>query len=401
MRWSGRCAGLLLASQLAAATATAQTVATPVDTASLPPGWSATPSAAVAELWDDNIALTGDGGNKIADLVTAVTPALALNYRGRYSQLTFDYRSTFDLYRERDEFDSADHLGRLEFDRRLGRSANLFARNNFTMAPTTELPATADAGLIVLRRRTTRFNDFRGGFEFTTGRHSTLTTAYTSQWVSLAGADELQPLLRGGYSHGADVAFRREVSSRTTVGASYRLQHAVVAEGAEAFDVQHAAALLELELAPSLTMRGSAGYAWLLAGRDTEGRSAPAYQVGLAYARRRATWELSYARAYLPSFGFGGTVQNQEVRGSVRAPLSRRVHVAALLAARRNEPLSSGQASLRSVAAQGSVQMTLVSWLRLEVFAVHALQDSQRAGGRVGRTRAGVRLVTLHSTRLR
>jgi hypothetical protein len=34
------------------------------------------------------------------------------------------------------------------------------------------------------------------------------------------------------------------------------------------------------------------------------------------------------------------------------------------------------------------------------LFAVYSGQDAQRAGGRINRTRAGVRLITLHPMRL-
>jgi hypothetical protein len=390
-----------LAGCAVAGVASAQTLAPPQELPpSAAPGWTVTPSIGVAALWDDNLAVVSEGQQPLNDQVTSVTPSFVSRYRGRRGDVLLEYRGAFDFYRRYTDFDSADHRGRIDGKRRLSRSVTAFARDYFAHSPTTEVPIN-DTGLLTLRRRTTQFNDFRGGLDIVPARHTTLTLAYGSQWMDLAADEQVQPLLRGGYANSADVTLKRELSSRMAVGAEYDYQHSVVSDGDEVFDIQHAQALFDFDFTPGLTLSSGVGYAWQLAGRDQPADSAPAVRADLRYQARRTLWSLGYSRSFLPSFGFGGTVQNEEVRGSVQVPVTRAVELNAVVSARQNDPLAAtGGAALRAVSAQGSALWTVAQWLRLELFAVYSGQDAQRAGGRINRTRAGVRLITLHPMRL-
>jgi hypothetical protein len=128
------------------------------------------------------------------------------------------------------------------------------------------------------------------------------------------------------------------------------------------------------------------------------------------YLAERTTWSLGYSRTFLASFGFGGTVQNEELRASVQVPISRRVELIGRLSARDNDPLSGPLAEvgpdgvvgpgLRALSASGTVSFGLASWLRFEAFAAANWQDARRAGGQIERTRAGVRFVTFYPMRL-
>jgi hypothetical protein len=164
-----------------------------------PAGWVVVPAVGVGALWDDNVTLASGDAGELQDLVTAVSPSLMLGFRGRGASMTLDYRGSYAFHRELKDFDAADHRGRLEFDRRLGRRVNLFVRDTFTWAPTTEA-AGADIAVVLLRRRTTQFNDFRGGLDIEAGRRTTITAAYGSQWIHLERDDLVSPLLRGGHA---------------------------------------------------------------------------------------------------------------------------------------------------------------------------------------------------------
>lgn len=390
---------LLTCTGLAGGSASAQQLVPPPELpTSVRPGWTLTPSFTVAPLWDSNVALTSDAQGQLEDGLISVGSGLQSQYRARRGQFTLDYRGTYDFYRRYTEFNAPDHRGRVELQRSLSRNVSLFARNIYGMSPTTNI-ALPDVGLITLRRRTTSANDFRGGLDIRRGQHTLFTAAYSSQWVDLKADEEVQPLLRSGHAHRGDLILRREVSARVTVGAQYDFQHAIVADGEEAFDIQHASALLELAVTPSLQMAGSAGYAWQLAGRDQSAEQAPAMMAELRYLANRTVWTLGYARTYLASFGFGGTVQNEDLRASLQFPVGRRIDFSALVSARENDPLTGGP-GLRVLSAQGTAGFALAPWLRLEAFTVSSWQDSRRAGGQIGRTRAGLRLVTLYPMRL-
>jgi hypothetical protein len=362
-------------------------------------GWTVTPSVSVAPVWDSNVALTSEAQGTLEDQLISVGSGLLSQYRGRRGQFLLEYRGTYDFYRQYPEFDAPDHRGRLEMRRTLNRHVSAFARNIYGLSPTTNV-ALPDVGLITLRRRTTSSNDFRGGLDITPEARTLITAAYNSQWVDLEADEQVQPLLRSGYSHRGDLIVRHEVSSRLSLGGHYDFQHAIVSGGEETFDIQHAGAVMELALSPSFQLLGSAGWAWQLAGRGQEAESAPAVLAEVRYQADRTLLAFGYARTYLASFGFGGTVQNEELRASLQVPLGRRVELSALVSARDNDPLTGDGPGLRAVSAQGTASFELAPWLRFEAFTVSSWQDARRAGGQISRTRAGVRFVTLYPMRL-
>ncbi len=369
-------------------------VAEPV-AADRPPGWSVVPAVGVSQMWDTNPTLAAEGDVRVGDFVTAVRPSLGLNFRGRHTTLRTDYSGTFDFYQDLSERDRRDHRGTLDVTHQLTRRVQLFAKDQALLSPTTADASLAGATL--LRRQQTRMNAFRGGIEAVFGPRTTLNLSYASQWIDFARPDEqpgpLQPglnLLQGGHSHGAIGELRHRVTQRLTVGADYQMQRAIVAGGAETFDVQSALATSELALRPSLSASFGYGFAWLSAGRNSASDTGPAFNAGLDWRGRHSGAALHYTRAFLPSFGFGGTFQNEELRGTLRAQLTRYVEWSGSAAISNNDPLEVGDPSLRTRSAQTSLGWMAKRRLRFDVLLEHVSQDSRLAGGRVLRTRAGV-----------
>ncbi len=380
-----------------------------------PPGWSITPAIGVSEMWDDNPTLAVEGDVRPSDFVTSVRPSFLLGYRGRRTTLRSDYNGAFDFYRDLRGQDTRDHRGTLDFTHRLAPRVQLFARDQAMLSPTTadigELGDVIEPGATILRRQTTRMNAFRGGFDAALGRRTTLNAAYTSQWIDFEDEDDdavlppLRPdanLLQGGHSHGAAGELRHRVSQRFAFGGDYTMQRAIVGDGTETFDVQSALAAVEIGLSPSVRASAGYGHAWLSAGRDGFRDSGPAFNASLDWQGRRVSGTLGYARSFLPSFGFGGTFQNEELRASLRATLSRYVTWTGGVAVSDNDPLQVGDPTLRAVSAQTALGWTVKRRLRFEVFALHVSQDSGRPGGHVLRTRAGVQATvsdTMRATR--
>ncbi|MEO5823099.1 MAG: hypothetical protein ABIT71_21555 [Vicinamibacteraceae bacterium] len=374
--------------------AAAQQAAEPA-TDDRPPGWSFVPGMGVSEMWDTNPTLAAEGDVQVGDFVTAVRPSLGLGFRGRRTTLRTDYAGTFDFYRELSERDRRDHRGTLDFTHQLTRRVQLFAKDQALVSPTTADASLAGATL--LRRQQTRMNAFRGGFEAEFGPRTTLNASYASQWIDFARPDDepgvLQPginLLQGGHSHGAIGELRHRVTQRVALGADYQMQRAIVAGGSETFDVQSALGVAEFALRPSLTASLGYGYAWLTAGRNSFSDTGPAFNAGLDWKGRHSGATFRYSRAFLPSFGFGGTFQNEELRATLNAQLTRSVEWSGGVAISNNDPLQIGDPSLRSRSAQTSLGWLARRRLRFEVFLEHVQQDSQLAGGHVLRTRAGV-----------
>lgn len=400
-RWSAALAGAAGALAIVASSAGAQQVpapAVPQPQPQTPPGWLLVPTIGVAQVWDDNVSLAVDGGDVAEDYVTAVSPSLAIDYRGRRTTFGVDYDGIYDFYNDLSELNSSNQRARVELTRRAGARVSLFARDNFTLAPTTEDLAVA---ALVLQRRTSRFNDFRGGAEFMVGRHTTLTAAYTSQWIGFERDDEVAPLLRGGHSNGATLDLRRQFSERLSLGGRYAYQRALVSQGDDEFDIQDAAVSLEWAASRTLVATLEGGYAWLSAGRTSPRRQAPTFRAGLAWQAGRSQLGVEYGRAFLPSFGFGGTVENEELTGTLRVPLTRRIEWSAGASLRENDPLTAFETSLRSVIAQSSVVFLATRWMKVEIFGTHSFQDSRLAGGRIARTRAGIQIATSRAMRVR
>jgi len=107
-------------------------------------------------------------------------------------------------------------------------------------------------------------------------------------------------------------------------------------------------------------------------------------------------------RSFVPSFGIGGTVQNEEFNAGLTVPAARnRLYWRGGLSWRQNESLTPGVAPLRSLWLETSIGYSLQRWLRVEGYYSRDRQDSQLAGGRVDRNRVGVQIVSVTSMRLR
>ena len=368
-----------------------------------PPGWSMTPAMGVSEMWDDNPTLAAEGDVRPSDLVTAVQPSLSLDYRGRQTTLRSDYAGTFDFYRDLDSLNTVDHQAGLDFTHGVTKRFKLLARDQAMVSPTTA--DALDVSATVLRRQTTRMNSFHGGFEALLGPQTTLGATYASEWIQFANdhdaANPVPPeadLLDGGHSHGGIGQLRHRINPRFSIGADYDIQRAIIAGGTETFDVQSALAVSQITLGPQFSASLGYGHAWLAAG-DGFTDDGPAIDLGLNWSGRHSGATVGYGRTFLPSFGFGGTFQNEELRADVRTAMTRSLSWSGSVALSNNEPLQPGDPTLRSVSARTALAWTVKRRLRFDAFVVHVSQDSGLAGGHVLRTRAGVQATVTQMVR--
>ena len=115
----------------------------------------------------------------------------------------------------------------------------------------------------------------------------------------------------------------------------------------------------------------------------------PPFNLGLDWHGRRAVGTVGYARAFLPSFGFGGTFQNEELTRHVDVPFGRWLHLGAAASPPPTTTRSTeGNPTCVRSPSSTSLAVTVKRRLRLEAFVQHVSQDSGLAGGRVHRTRA-------------
>jgi hypothetical protein len=110
--------------------------------------------------------------------------------------------------------------------------------------------------------------------------------------------------------------------------------------------------------------------------------------------------ELAYGRSFVPSYGFGGTQQNEEVTARIHGPLGRRLYAQTSLAWRRNEPLTVGELKLVSWWFEGALGFNVRPWMRVEGFYNGVRQTIDRPGGLLNRNRIGVQLVAAQPVRM-
>ena len=368
---------------------------------STPAGWVFTPAIAVAETWDNNVLLATEGSESAGDFLTAISPRAGLGFRGRRSTFQLDYRGSYQLYQELSALNAFDQRLNVSYRYRLTPRLAFVTKNSLSRSPTTD---EVDIPGILFRRQGVLMDDFRAGLEAQINKRTTLNGAYTFQWLEFDNTEAPSPVLealeRGGHAQGAVVELDHVLGPRLTVGAEYQMRHATVDEVRE-FDVQNALGTVDWRLDERLTLSGGAGYAWLATNRTDQPQSAPAFRISLSRSGARLAWNVGYRRSFLPSFGFGGTFENQEFEAGVFGPITRRLDWSASAAVREADPLTTSELGLRSVWARSSLSYLATRWLRVEGFYVAVFQDSRRPGGHINRSRAGIQVVTTTRTRIR
>jgi hypothetical protein len=331
-------------------------------------------------------------------MVNVINPRAAFYYRGRHSEFSGTYDGALALYRDFGSLNSYDQRAGVRFRRRLSPRLAFHVADTVAVAPTTELLQLAGVPFV---RHGTTLNDLTGGVEATLSKYTTLTAGGQAQWVAF---DEQRPValvLRGGYSYGGSAGVRHRISPRMTITGDSSLHHAVVAEGQAGFEVLNGTAGLEYALSEIVRVFGAGGVAHLGVSSFGPARTGATYRGGLSVQLRATALQVAYSRAFVPSFGFGGTMQNQDLSARVHQTLSRRAYVQSSFSWQRNEPLTIGELSLHARSLQVVGGYTVQPWMRVEGFYADHTQNIDRPGGRVGRTRVGFQIVTTKPMRIR
>jgi hypothetical protein len=364
-----------------------------------PAGWVFTPAFAFGGAWDDNVLLSSQGVPPLEDYGSPLDPNVTLDYRGRKLSLTSAYGGSFVMYRTFEELNSSDQRVRVEVQHRPSERVKIFAREHFIQAPSTD--GLNMAGIPFLRIGS-RTNEAGGGVEAIVARHMQLTGTYMLRSVSFD--ERVAVNLEDGYEHDWTLALARAMSPRLVLGGQYQLRREVLLEGADRFNIHSGAATVEYALTPTITVLGLFGIARLSAGLTHDARTGPTVLAELNYRLRDTLLTGRYQQTFVPSFGFGGTFQNEEWSARVHTPLpaiSRRLYTEGSVTWYDNEPLEVGQPSLQSLWLSGTLGYRASRWLNVEGYVDRWQQDSQRPGGIVRRNLIGFRVVVSKPMRIR
>jgi hypothetical protein len=363
-----------------------------------PAGWSFTPRLVFGSSWDDNVLIRGKGDAARGDVLSVLNPSGTLDFNGGHGQLSASYDGAVLLYRDLNQLNSFDQHGSFFGRRLVSRHVALFVRNSAAAVPTTEL---AQLVAVPFVRTGSRLEDLRTGIDAAFSKRTSAVISYDFQWVDFDRSAPGAEGLVGGHSHGASLALRHLLTKRLALTGDYDLQHASLRGGDQAFDVQNAWVGAEYKLSELTRVFGAGGVSRLGVTQLPESRTGPAWRLGLARTVRTAGVDLLYSRSFVPSYGFGGTMQNQEVTARLQLPLGRRVYTTSMLSWRRDDPLTVAQLPLRSYWIEGSIGYAVTPWVRFEAFYAGTYQTIDRPGGARDRNRVGFQIMTAKPVRIR
>jgi hypothetical protein len=370
------------------------------------PGWVFTPSMGMGGAWDDNVLLVNPADRPPPDYASPISPSLTLDYTGRRTQLSSGYTGSWVFYRRLDDLNSFDQNLRVSAQHRATSRVTLYGQEQLTIAPSTD--ALLLSG-VPFQRIGTRTNALRGGVEAALSARTSIRTGYTLTSVAFDEDNPIGRELQGGRAHEIAWSVMHQMSPRLTLGADYAFNRAIIGGGMDVedpgedrFNIQRGGITAQYRLSPRLDVSGSLGVAQLGAGRFHEGQTGPTWGIGVTRRDRVVVLSASYDRSYVPSFGFGGTSQNESLTGSAEVPFARRrAYVRNSFSWLENDLLGADQPRLRTIALASVLGYRATRWLSAEGYYVRSQQDTRRPGGQLSRNQIGFRLVAARPMRLR
>jgi len=388
------CAVLVTAGTAAAQDSNFAPLAGPAGQA--PGGWVFTPAVSVGSGYDDNILVRGDGDVAPADVMSLVSPRAAVSYNSGRGQMAASYDGNFALYRSFDNLDSFDQRASFFGRRLLTKHVALFVWNSAASVPTTEIGQLVGVPFI---RTGSRLENLSTGVEAAFTKYTSAVISYDFEWVDFSHEVPGSEQLQGGHSNGFVADLKHLVNARLALTARYDLQMATL-RNAEDFTISNGGVGVEYRLVESTRIYASGGLARLYVSESGTDRTGPAIRMGLTRTLNSASVDVFYSRSYVPSYGFGGTMQNRELTAHLTLPAGRRVTTSAIVSWRQDDPLDLVQPALRSLWVEGTVGYAATRWVRIEGFFAGTHQNIDRPGGVLNRNRFGVQVVTFKPMRI-
>lgn len=370
------------------------------------PGWIFTPAFSVGGSWDDNVLLLFREESTPRDYGSGLGPSLDLDFTGRQTWFSLGYDGSFVLYRTLSELNSLAQTASASFEHSPNKRVTIFAREAFDIAPTTDA---LDLGGIPFYRVGSQSNSVGGGVQASLARHTEMRAAYTFHIVDFDFDDASGQQLRGGHDHLLEFRLSHAISEHLSVGGEYSFQQALVAGRIdlpefpdEHFTIHNALGTVTYQLSPTLTISGGLGVARLLATLSQGPQTGPAVRAGITHRGPRAVISGSYQRSFIPSYGFGGTFQNEEWLGSVSVPFARnRAYVDGSVSYFNNDALHADLPSLHSLWFSTKVGYRATRWLTLEGYYNNVSQRADLARGNLSRNLIGFQVITSKPMKLR
>jgi len=325
-------------------------------------GWTVTPGMMVSRTYDDNVLLRAPEDPKVEDSITIINPRADLSFHGQRGEFSLRYNGAFLMYQQSNGLNSFDQQGGIGGRRRMSKRNTVFFSANAQRAPTTELLQFVGVPYMRVGSFT---DDISGGLDTIVNKRMSITMGAHFQQVDF-DQNAFSTLLYGGYGIGANLGLRERLSTRTTLTVDYDFQRANIGSQEDIFNVQHAIAGLDYQMSENVHVFAAGGASRLDVGSFGAPRTAPSFRLGLSDHYRSTVIDLGFSRSYVPSFGYGGAMQNQEASASIKMPFTRRVYMQAVASYRKDDALVFSAPELKAIWAQVAVGYTARSWIRIE-----------------------------------
>lgn len=362
----------------------------------LNPGLTFTPGISLAGVWDSNVAVAAPSGRADSDNLFVIEPFGQLELVSPRTQLVAAYKGYVRRYVEVDALNGYDQRGFFSLRRLATKTLTLFVNNEFADVPSTD---EVELNGLPFTRTGSKSNRLAAGAEARLTKYTDLNVRYENTWVKF---DRDTVSLNDGWINSLETDVRRRLSERVSVGAEYGIRRADLDQGQRTIWFHDMGGLVSYAMGPQTRLAVAAGYSFLDDSFLERDRRGPYVRGELTHDVERATLGVSVEKSFVPSFGFGGSSDSQEVRGYVQMPLNQsRLYIQSNALWRRTNPLQIEELALDTIQASNTLGYSLVRWLRLEAFHVFTRQDSRVTGGEVNRQRAGLQLVVSQPMRIR
>jgi hypothetical protein len=361
------------------------------------PGWSFTPSVTIGTLFDSNISLTSPpfAGTTEGDTLFAVQPGGELGFFSRRTEFSAAYQGYLRRYVDVDALNGFDQRATLSLRRAATKRVSLFVNNFYADMPTTD---ETELNGVPFRRAGSRTNRLAAGLDARLTKFTTLSTRYDMTWATFDQTDEF---LNNGTVHSAQAKLGRQLSERLAVAGDYAFRFATLDDDTRRLTFHDTGGTATWVAAPRTRLFGSAGMSTMFDELPQERRTGPYYRLGVDHTAEYVSVGASFGRQFLPSFGFGGSNETQELSGFVRAPLGRRLYTSGSVTWRHAIPLLESSIEADTYFLRGSVGYLAARWARVEGFYAFTRYDPIDLGGDVSRHRVGVQIVLLQPVRIR
>lgn len=362
------------------------------------PGWSVTPGLSVGAVFDTNVALAAVSPTRQqaqSDRLMLAEPFAQLDFVSKRTEVSAGYRGHVRRYVDLNQLNGFDQNAHAALRRLVSKRVTLVFSDNYARVPTTD---ELEVNGVPFSRTGARRNALAGQLDARLTKFTSLTVKYDNTWVSF---DRTDTPLTGGVINGVATGLSRRLRERVSAGVEYGVRLADLNEGLHQLTFHDAGATAQVGLSERTTASIGAGYSLLNDRSRRETRTGPYVRADVTHGTEHATLGAGFERMFVPSFGFGGSSQSQQLRGFIRMPLDRnRMYVQGSASWRRTDPFVADELPLDTTLLRSTVGYSVTRVLRVEGFHVFTRQDTRIAGGKVNRQRVGAQLVISQPMRI-